>query len=271
MNHVLLATIGQRPEAITMALDVLLPRFVYEKIVLLHTEPNVSGIAQSLHNLTQELGTYPPYENLQIICQAMTLKNGQAIIDVDTQKNVEGYFHALVEHFAYYRKNGYCVHVLISGGRKAMSAYAVVAASFVLSYHDRIWTSIVPQDLMKPHLWHAPGGRAHDVKVVTMPFRASQLTYNQLDDIQFKTLVFDENYDMRESFKSNLTPKQLEVVQMIKDHPYDTDGRIASLMNITQKTFENHLSQIYEKLSEFFVIPASNKRAFLINIMEGRF
>ena len=44
MSVVYLATLGQRPEAITMALDYLLPQYAITHAAILHTEPRHSGI-----------------------------------------------------------------------------------------------------------------------------------------------------------------------------------------------------------------------------------
>ncbi len=51
MPHVLLATLGQRPETITIALDLLPDRYPIETVVVVHTEPNVSGIHAAIKTL----------------------------------------------------------------------------------------------------------------------------------------------------------------------------------------------------------------------------
>lgn len=95
----LLATVGQRPAAVTMALDNLLPRYDYEKVVLLHTDPTHHEITDSLNGLVEELETYPDYQNLIIQQVEMTCEDGTPMHDIDTHQNAEGYFLSLVEHF----------------------------------------------------------------------------------------------------------------------------------------------------------------------------
>ncbi|MGB1289188.1 MAG: hypothetical protein ACPG7F_21820, partial [Aggregatilineales bacterium] len=51
ISPVFLATLGQRPEAITMALDVLLPRYHYSQIGILHTDPHNAMIADAYKTL----------------------------------------------------------------------------------------------------------------------------------------------------------------------------------------------------------------------------
>jgi CRISPR-associated protein (TIGR02584 family) len=266
---ILLATVGQRPAAITMALDNLYPRYAYEQIVLLHTDPNHHGIAESLRGLIAELQTY---DNLHIQQVEMTRTDGTSMTDIDTHPNAEGYFHSLLDTFRTFRQQGYSVHVLISGGRKAMSAYAVVAASYMLSYNDRLWTSMVSPDLMKPDLWHAPPGKTNEVTVLSLPFKASQLTNQQLDDVELQTLVWGETYDLRERFIAGLTPTEARITQMILDHPYDTDAQIADHLAMAPKTVGNHLTRIYGKLEGYFGhVTDSNKRFFLRDVLNGRF
>lgn len=156
-----------------------------------------------------------------------------------------------------------------------MSAYAVVAASYVLSYNDRLWTSMVSRDLMQPELWHAPPGKMDEVTVLSLPFKASQLTRQQLDDVQLSTLVWGEDYDLRERFLSDLMPTEQRITQMILDHPYDTDADIAGHLDMASKTVGNHLSRIYSKLEGYFGnVADNNKRFFLrdvLDVLDGRF
>lgn len=44
MGTVFLATLGQCPEAITLALDRLHERYQYADVILLHTDPQASGM-----------------------------------------------------------------------------------------------------------------------------------------------------------------------------------------------------------------------------------
>jgi CRISPR-associated protein Csx14 len=271
-RYVLLATVGQRPAAITMALDALMRNYAYESVVLLHTDPDTSGIAAALKALMHEMQTHEAYRKLSIIPQPMVSPQGGLIVDTDTTHSAQAYFHALFAQFRHYRREGYSVHVLVSGGRKAMSAYAVIAASYVLSYNDRLWTSVVPPDLIQADLWHAPPDRYQDVRVLSLPFKASQLMPHQIDDISLKTLVWGEHYDLRDQFMRELTPAERKVTEAIMQYPYHTDAQIAEHLQLAPKTIENHLRHIYQKLESYFEEnTASNKRFFLRDVLEGRF
>ena len=52
---VFLALLGQRPQAITIALDVLLPRYNYQRIGILHTDPQASMIDMAYQQLHEVL------------------------------------------------------------------------------------------------------------------------------------------------------------------------------------------------------------------------
>ena len=51
MGIIYAATLGQRPEAITVAFDRLDEQYHYKKLVVLHTAPQISGIAQAYIDL----------------------------------------------------------------------------------------------------------------------------------------------------------------------------------------------------------------------------
>jgi hypothetical protein len=69
MPYLYLATIGQRPQAVTVAFDILRERYAYTQMGLLHTDPDHSGIATALRDLHADLTVaYPtlPINNHEI-------------------------------------------------------------------------------------------------------------------------------------------------------------------------------------------------------------
>ena len=265
----LIATLGQRPAAVTMAVDWLTTQYTYDAVRILHTDPMSSGIRDSLARLKDEVDRHEPYRSLAFEYITLARRDGSPLQDTDTQTEAEAYFHAVLGQLVRARQAGHDVHVLVSGGRKAMSIYTVVAASFVLSYQDRIWTSIVPAELIRPDLWHVPITWQHSLRVVALPFRASRLTSGQLDDIPTDTLVWGDRPSPVDQLRQSLTPTEKIVVEAILNHPYKSDRDIAAMVHRSHKTIEGHLGRIYRKLEQYFEVPPENKRSFLRDVLTG--
>jgi hypothetical protein len=263
---VLLATLGQRPEAITMALDVLHPRYHYAEVGLLHTHPTRSGIADALRTLTPRLEQ--DYEALTVQSFVITGIDGRALIDITDQYTAEGYYRGVLDVLRRYRVQYIPVHLLVAGGRKAMSIYATLAASLIFGEHDRIWTVLTPTHLMQPDLFHAPVGQGDHVHVVELPRLISRVLPGTMGDLD--KLI--QQPTPRQTFLSRLTEKETELTEWLKQHPYASNAELGELLNKSERTIENQLRAIYQKLMrEFDVeIDANRKRHVLIDVITGR-
>jgi len=160
---VFLATLGQRPEVITMALDALLPRYHYDEIVILHTDAERSGIAEAYAALMRVLKT--DYSGLKSRGETLSYAGGQPLTDISDQHSAEAYYQALLEIIRQYRVQYILIHLLVAGGRKAMSIYAALAAGLLFGEHDRLWTIHTPPELMQAGLFHAPTGMQDRVQM----------------------------------------------------------------------------------------------------------
>ncbi|MCI0708625.1 MAG: hypothetical protein L0154_00535, partial [Chloroflexi bacterium] len=81
MSVIYIATLGQRPEAITVAFDRLHKQYHYEAMGILHTEPNVSGIAQAYTDLRAVCRR--DYPNIPVNFHEMVFENGTPLIDIE--------------------------------------------------------------------------------------------------------------------------------------------------------------------------------------------
>jgi len=88
-----LATIGQRPQATTVAFDVLKERYAYERIGLRHTDPERSGIATALRDLHVELTD--AYPEMPVDCREVRDLSGQLLLDIESDTLAEAYFYGL--------------------------------------------------------------------------------------------------------------------------------------------------------------------------------
>jgi CRISPR-associated protein (TIGR02584 family) len=263
---VFLATLGQRPEAITMALDVLHPRYHYDEVGILHTHAEKSGIATAYRDLVQRFEQ--DYDALTMHSYEIQDPNGQGLLDITDQHTAELYYRGVLDVLRRYRVQYIPVHLLVAGGRKAMSIYATLAASLLFSEHDRVWTVLADQRIMKTGVFHAPPSDYDKVQVVQLPLLPSRRLPGTMSDVD----VLLQHESPRTSFLSELTPQEMVLCETLKQHPYASNDDLATILSKSAKTVERQFSFIYQKLLTHFDLSIDDryKRQALIDVLSGR-
>lgn len=267
---VFLATLGQRPEAITMALDRLLPRYDYNEIIILHTDPMLSGIATAYHQLMTRLKEDNPNRNVQ--GQVLCFADQTPLIDIVDQHSAEAYYHALLEIFRQYRIQYKPIHLLISSGRKAMSIYATLAAALLFGEYDLVWTILTPPELMQAGLFHTPAGYFDAVQLVQLPVVPSRLLPGIIAAEKLDEILNQAHLSPRQRFMTMLTQEEHKLVELCQQHPYANVKELGKLLQKSPKTIENQFGSIYNKLFNTFGldIDDKHKRQVLLDVISGR-
>lgn len=266
-HHVFLATLGQRPEAMTMALDILQARFTYKQVGVLHTDAQRSGIQKALQNLKTVMATEFP--QVQTVYHELCDARGRAIVDIQTQADAEAYYVAMLDVFQHYLSMGANIHLLISGGRKAMSVYATLAASLAFTPQDVVYAILSPQAAMQAGVYRVqPEWRDH-VQLVELPFVPSPWLPGS---IASRTVadILDSRKSPRTRFLSKLTTTEAQLVQTISSHRYRTTQEIADILSKSPRTIENQLGSIYSKMELLFEgkFNRKRKRQALLDILD---
>ncbi|QPC80928.1 hypothetical protein G4Y79_14560 [Phototrophicus methaneseepsis] len=271
-NPVLLVTLGQRPEAITVALDALLDKYTYDEIGILTTDPKNSGIRRAYHALHTVLADdYQQYKftvDDYILCHP----DGSPIIDLDTNYSAEAYFRGLLQVMKPIREQATPIHLLIAGGRKAMSVYAMLAATWLFGVNDRVLTVLTPQELMQSGFYHMPSKHAHSVQVVEMPMVISRELPITLAAKDIDEMIATQS-DPARRFIESLSHARKRVANALAQEDGISNVELASQLGIVEKTVENHLNDIYKQLAAYFDIDHlsdAQKRQMLIDVMRGR-
>ncbi|MBZ0281019.1 MAG: hypothetical protein K8L97_09775 [Anaerolineae bacterium] len=266
---VFLATIGQRPQAITMALDVLLQRYPYECIGLLHTEPEYSGIANAYHQLRTVL--LEEYSAIPLVSHELQYENGDPLLDIEDLRSADTYFHAVADVLYHYRIQNIPIHLLIAGGRKAMSVYATLAATLLFGEQDRVWTVLAPADLMASGVFRIPAGRYEDVHVVNLLVRPSRTIPGALVERKLTDILKPE-ISPRERFLADLTKQERLITEALRELPYASNDELAAHFHKSAKTIEHQFGSIYRKLGYHFDIDVTTprKRQLLLDVIAGR-
>lgn len=267
MSDIFLATLGQRPEAITVALDLLRERYPIQQAGILHTEPYYSGIAESLANLKPILDN--DYGGLPVRYHELTGLDGGVIMDISTQNTAEGYYNSLYDILVTYKQKGDCLHLLVAGGRKAMSIYATLAAGLVFRGRDRVWTVLSPEALLRPGLFHIPPGWREQVQLVALPL----ITARVVDGVsRTPANIVTRRQNIYHDFYQRLSKQERILVDMLQQHPYAGDNDLAELLHKSPRTIQNQLRSIYQKMTGFFDFGEriTDKRRLLIDLILGR-
>lgn len=265
-NPIFLATLGQRPEAITVALDALLPQYGYEQIVILHTDPAFSGVAQAFRDLMPLLRT--DYPECDVRSHEIRATDGSPLIDIVDQRTAEGYFYGLADVIREYRQRYIPVHLLVSGGRKAMSIYATVAATYLFSEQDRVLTVLTEPQWMQAGVFHLPPGQAQSAQVVALPLLPTNVPAGVMTSLD---AVLNRR-SPRGRFLATLSKQETALAEAYKRHPYASNEELGRILKKAERTIENQFRSIYGKMLNHFdmQIEANRKRQVLLDILNNR-
>lgn len=274
MAHVLITTLGQRPEAITMAFDQLDLQYNYTEVVVLHTEPTHSGIAKSLSTLREVFET--DYEGLAVSWREIYRANGAGLLDVQDEVSAQDYHNGVLSALHEYKVRGDWVHLLVSGGRKAMSIYATLAASVVFTKWDRVWTILShPQIVSQRGVFHVPEGWESQVNIVRLPILTLRTPANDPHFPQDPTIMLTHRQNIREDFLRRLTKAERTLVELLTHRPRATTPELATELMKSHKTIEHQFTSIYKKMIGFLDygfedVDATKRRHILLDILLDR-
>lgn len=266
MPTVYVATLGQRPEAITVAFDRLHEQYRYEALAVLHTEPHVSGIAQAYSDLRAVwAGDYP---GIPARFHEIAHADGAPLIDISDQQSAEAYHRGVMQVLYGYKRDGWLLHLMLAGGRKAMSIYAMLAASALFEPpHDRVWTVLSPDSMLaQPGQFHTPPGLRRQVQLVELPLRPAHVAPGTSVEA-----LLERPLSRSRAFQNKLTPAERELAELLRRNPYASNDELGQLGNKSGRTVENQLRTIYDKLTSFLFNgeSISDKRQALLDILRG--
>ncbi len=266
MSTVYLATLGQRPEAITVALDKLMRVYAYNAVAILHTNPQDRSLHEA-HRVIQRVMA-ADYPQLTTRYHEILLQDGRPMNDVNTQDSANAYFLGVLNVLQHYREQGYHLHLMISGGRKAMSAYALIAASYVFrSDEDRVLTVLSGEAIMQQQgVFHVPPHQADQVSIVQLPLRYVRVAPGS--DVH---ALLSQPRSTKAAFLAKLSQAECAICETMQTHPHATNAEIAQLLGKSEKTIAKQLESIYDKMEQYFDTPfAKDKRSVLRDLLRER-
>lgn len=278
-RHVFLATLGQRPQAITVALDTLLEWYPITIAGVIHTDPVASGIAEALRDLKRVIKA--DYPDLRFQQHEITRRHGLPLLDIVDHETANEYYRGMVEILRTYRDAETTIHLLIAGGRKAMSIYATLAAAVIGGPADHVWTIVSPEELLaRSGDYHAPSALRAQVQLIDLPIvRAGHIPGIEetglIDETGVPLLRRDR---LRQQLLARLHPEESRLALLLERYPYESNEQLADRLIKSPRTVENQFHSVYEKMvmllvqtyPESTLADGQNRRQLLLDILQRR-
>lgn len=201
--YVYLATLGNAPQVITLALDQLLPQHPFVEICVIHTDdtPDTTPPTTRLghmHETVQQLdkefrnpvsqeappgeqawlvdypvnGRYYRFTYRRIRIQKETQAPGQLVKntpvkDVETEANAQAAFRTIFRTVQHYKNQRAIIHFNIAGGRKSMAVFAMAAAQVLFTPGDQLWHVVSKDEFQQSQAMHDTAAQS---RLVPIPF-----------------------------------------------------------------------------------------------------
>jgi hypothetical protein len=272
MARIFLATLGQRPEAITVALDALSQDYAFDAAAILHTFPRQQVIGEALRNLRRVFAS--DYPRLTVYWPELRGKNNTPLLDITDNESAWDYYNGLMAVLLHYKQQNYDLHLLVAGGRKAMSIYAALTAALVLNNDDHLWTVVSPDEVLKqPGQFHVSPEMRDQVKMIDLPILPARLVFSDPEKPVDLETVIQMRRDRCAHFLSLLSKAEKALLEVLKHHPYATGAELGAIMHKSERTIENQLRHIYTIMESYFDFDTrlrqSRKRQVLLDILMG--
>ena len=134
-----------------------------------------------------------------------------------------------------------------------------------------MWTVLSTPTLIATEAFRIPPGQRDAVQVVHLPLQPSRLLPGVLVGKDADDLIA-LNASPRQHFLSDLSEREKEITEVLRQQPYATNDVIASVLGKSPKTIENQFSSIYTKLAQCFDVDVTTarKRQVLLDVLQGR-
>ena len=200
---VFIATLGNAPQVVTLALDHLLPRHSFVEVCVIHTD-NTPGpqqprmrfdtMRETVQALDKEFlhpkpidsfphekawrvdyrmpNRYYQFTYRRVIIHQMVQKPGElgtavSVYDVESEENSRAAFRTIYQLVKRYKEQRAVIQFSIAGGRKSMSVFGMTAAQLLFTPGDKLWHLVSPYAFMDSRAMHDPENVTH---LINIPF-----------------------------------------------------------------------------------------------------
>lgn len=261
--HILLATLGGQPQVVTFTLDLLLKDFPISDVVVLHPTATTEKLQRSLQQLRAEfIDDYYQAAGRVIHLRSHVLRmNGQPLDDIVDDPSTDATLETIHQLIIDLKRQGYHIHLSITGGRRLMALLAISVASLNFDRHDHIWHIHTPEATAaqvnngeQMHVSPAAG-----VKLIRGPF-ITLGAYISPGNSSFKTAEQEQQdlLDQQERKRcqqviQHATARQLDVLKAFARGI--RTAQVASELCISEPTVHSHKGQLLLYCRNIWNIP----------------
>jgi len=258
---VLMATLGEQPQVVTLTLDLLAAqRMEVEELVVFHTAAHYPALRRSLELLDAELRQWPAYRSLTVRRVLLRDEAGRELTDVRTEQEARQVLRILFREVLEVKRQRRPLHFLIAGGRKVMAAYGMAVVQLLGEAGDQVWHLISEGELLASGRMHPePGDRVHLVPVPfvrwsALPPAATRLavTGDPFEAMRLHEAWLDEESRRQRAWflLHELTPAERTLLVALA-RTGASNSELARMLKRSPKTVANQLATVADKYRAF--------------------
>lgn len=272
---ILIATLGSKAQIITLTLDLLQQQAAgLSEVVVVHADPQRPETAAALQRLYDEV----PRRYSQLVYRTLELRHtdtDKPLADIVAPHEVEAAFRALYAEVRAAKLADRAVHLQIAGGRRTLTVFGMATAQLLFDERDRLWHLSSPPELEASGRLHAgPGEWARLIPIPVVLWGRLSPVFEELGAVsdpflateRLRQLRLREKWEMANSFVLGvLTGAERRVAELLAREGL-MDAEIARRLDLSSRTVERHLSEIYLKAAAHWTVGSVN-RAQLITLL----
>ena len=273
-SSILIATLGSKPQIITLALDCLRAKGEYpDKLTVIHASRERKETDQAIEKLLVDLPVSNP--GLTFAFEELN-SNGMPLADITSKEEVDTAFRAVYADVSKAKLEGMKVQLLIAGGRRTLTVAGMSTAQILFDDEDRLWHLTSHPDLEASAALHAfenewsrlipipfiPWGRLSPVfdvlRSVDDPFEATK----KLSELRLR-----DQWDMARIFVlTKLTVAEKNVVELLVRDGL-SQNEIAEKLFLSVRTVEEHVRSAYRKARDYWNLESDVRQPQLIRLL----
>lgn len=274
------ALLGPQAQAITFSLALLEKRgALIDELLVIHTATQREPIHSAYSRLAAVLQRDRP--NLRVSWYPVQ-EHSQALDDVTTESAARAFLTTLYRALLTLKQRGDIVHLNITGVRKLMTIYAMIAAQLLFDEQDHLWHLHTARTVIEQgHSWPQASDETALVEVPVLRWSAVAPVLTRLGQVDDPwDAVHEQQEQQRRSaihraalfVERHLTPAEREVARRVVEDG-SSNAEIAARLHKTEKTVVHQMSSILHKLAtEFDLAPdLVHDRTTLVRLLSPYF